>query len=122
MTTTTRSRSAKARLRAARSEAQVAAVRVRRDGHAFWNRFEEHRVAWLVAGGFASGLALSSLPRRFWAHIGGFAAAGAAVIARSMLAPMIAGALVAKQRQGGGEDAAANPAADVGRDEADPSA
>jgi hypothetical protein len=109
MTKPTTSRSAKARLRAARSEAQVAVLRVHHDGHALWTRFEEHRVAWLVAGGFIGGLALSSLPRRFWARIGGFAAASAAVVARSMLAPMIAGALVAKKQQGGGEDTAAEP-------------
>ena len=109
MTPKTTSRSAKARLRAARSEAQVAALRVHHDGHALWARFEEHRVAWLVAGGFVSGLALSSLPRRFWARIGGIAAASAAVVARSMLAPMIAGALVAKNQQKDGEDMTADP-------------
>lgn len=119
MTTKATSRSAKARLRAARSEAQLAARRVHNDGHALWSRFEQHRVAWLVAGGFVGGLALSSLPRRFWARIGGFAAASAAVVARSMLAPMIAGALVAKKQ---GADAAAEEATDSGQDGADSSA
>jgi hypothetical protein len=54
----------------------------------------------IIAGGFVSGIALSSLPSRAWRKIGGAAATCAALVARSVLTPMIAGAIVARRADG----------------------
>ena len=75
----TTARLAKIRMRAATAELAVARSGIKR--------------------GFASGMALACLPPRLWARIGALAGGGAALLARSMLTPMIAGALMARKQQ-----------------------
>jgi hypothetical protein len=59
-------------------------------------RFRDHRVAWILGGGFVGGFALAFAPRRFWAGVGALVGSSAALAARSVLTPMIAGALLAR--------------------------
>jgi hypothetical protein len=94
----TTARTAKTRIRNARTELALARSEVRRDLEPWRATFDRHRTAWIVAGGFAGGLALAWLPTRLWARIGAVAGSGAAMAARSLLTPMIAGALIARKQ------------------------
>ena len=104
-------RSAKARLRAAQSETAAAAAALRDDAAALKAWLARHRTALIVSGGFAAGFALSSLPRRLWSGVGAFAAGTAAAVARSLLTPMLAGAVLARRTNSGAAPARANGAA-----------
>lgn len=57
--------------------------------------FCRHRVAWIVGGGLLGGWALNWLPLRAWARIGAAIGGTGALLARSFLTPLIAGALLA---------------------------
>lgn len=93
----TTARMAQTRIRTARAELDSAHAGIER-GIAPWRRsFERRRTAWIVAGGFAGGFALSFLPPRLWARIGSLVGSSAAVMARSLVTPMIAGALLARK-------------------------
>jgi hypothetical protein len=92
----TTARAAKTRIRTARTELALAQSELRHDIEPWREAFNRRRTTWILAGGFASGLALAWLPRRLWATIGSVAGGGAALMARSLLTPMIAGALVAR--------------------------
>jgi hypothetical protein len=96
--TMTAARTAKTRIRTARAELALARSEVRRDLEPWREAFNRHRTAWIVAGGFAGGLALAWLPTRLWAKVGAVAGSGAAMAARSLLTPMIAGALLARKQ------------------------
>lgn len=98
----------KARLKAAQSEIEPLQIALQRDFAAVRTWAARHRGVLAIAGGFVGGLALSALPRRFWRGVGGAAAGTAAAMARSMLAPMIAGALFAKRQTSKASDPA-NP-------------
>ena len=95
----TTARLAKIRMRAATAELAVARSGIKRDLAPWRAAFNRRRAVWIVAGGFASGMALACLPPRLWARIGALAGGGAALLARSMLTPMIAGALMARKQQ-----------------------
>lgn len=94
----TTARTAKTRIRTAQAELAVAQKGIKRDLEPWREAFNRRRTAWIVAGGFAGGLALAWLPRRLWATIGSMAGSGAALAARSLLTPMIAGALIARKQ------------------------
>jgi len=104
-------RSARARLRVAQSETMAAEAGFRREAAVLRAWFDQHRTACIVAGGFVGGLALSSLPRRAWSRIGAVAGGGAAALARSLLTPMIAGALLARRQAASATTAPAGDAA-----------
>jgi hypothetical protein len=74
-------------------------------------RLRKHRNALILGGGFASGLALTFLPPRWWARIGAFAGATAATVARSALTPAIVGAAMAQFRHNDASSASAQAAA-----------
>jgi hypothetical protein len=88
------------RLRTAHAQARLEAARskFRRDTAPLRAAVARHRAAWLVAGGFAGGMALGLLPRRVWSGIGALLGSVASVVARSMFAPIVAGAVVARNR------------------------
>jgi len=92
----TTARAAKTRIRTARTELASAQSELRHDLEPWREAFNRRRTTWILAGGFVGGLALAWLPRRLWAGIGAVAGSGAALMARSLLTPMIAGALVAR--------------------------
>jgi polyferredoxin len=94
----TTARAAKTRIRTARTELALAQSGIKRDLAPWREAFNRRRTAWIVAGGFAGGLALAWLPPRLWAKIGSVAGSGAALAARSLLTPMIAGALLARKQ------------------------
>ena len=93
----TTARLAKTRMRKATAELVVARSGIKRDLAPWRAAFNRRRTVWIVAGGFASGMALAWLPPRLWARIGALTGSGAALVARSMLTPMIAGALMARK-------------------------
>ena len=93
----TTARKAQTRIRTARAELDSARAGIERDIAPWRRSFERRRTAWLVAGGFAGGFALSFLPPRVWARIGALVGSSAAVVARSLVTPMIAGALLARK-------------------------
>ena len=94
----TTARAAKTRIRTARTELALAQSGIQRDLAPWREAFNRRRTAWIVAGGFAGGLALAWLPPRLWAKIGSVAGSGAALAARSLLTPMIAGALLVRKQ------------------------
>jgi predicted lipid-binding transport protein (Tim44 family) len=97
------------RLRAAAAQLRLEAARgrFRRDTAPLRAAFARHRAAWLVAGGLAGGLTVGMLPRRFWSRIGAVLGSAGGILARSVLAPMVAGVIVARDRG----DVAARPPA-----------
>jgi hypothetical protein len=84
-------------MRKATAELAVARSGIKRDLAPWRAAFNRRRTVWIIAGGFAGGMALALLPRRVWSRIGAVAGGGAALVARSVLTPMIAGALVARK-------------------------
>ena len=97
---TTSVRKAKSQIQTARTELDSARAGIDRDLAPWRDRFRQHRTAWIVAGGFAGGFALSWLPPKLWARIGSVVGGSAAIVARSLLTPMIAGALLARKDAG----------------------
>jgi hypothetical protein len=93
------SRRTNPQLRAALAQDRLEAARSKfRHVAAPWRAvFARHRAAWLVAGGFAGGLAVSMLPRGFWSKLGTLLGSAGAVVARAMFAPALAAA-VARDR------------------------
>jgi hypothetical protein len=63
-------------------------------------RMRRHRSALILCGGFASGLALTFFPPRWWARIGAFAGSSAATAARSAFTPAVITAVLAHFRRG----------------------
>lgn len=94
----TTARMAKIRMRKATSELAAARSGIERDLEPWREAFNRRRTAWIVAGGFAGGMALAWLPPRLWGRIGAVAGRSAALVARSLLTPMIAGALLARKQ------------------------
>ena len=94
----TTARLAKTRMRKATAELAVAGSGIKRDLAPWRAAFNRRRTVWIVAGGFAGGMALAWLPPRLWARIGAVAGSGAALAARSVLTPMIAGALLSRKQ------------------------
>lgn len=88
------------RLRTALAQARLEAARSRFRRHTAPLRaaIARHRDAWLVAAGFAGGMALGLLPRRLWSGIGALLGRAASIVARSMFAPIVAGAVTARNR------------------------
>ena len=62
-------------------------------------RLRRHRSALILCGGFASGLALTFFPPRWWARIGAAAGSTAATAARSAFTPAIIGAVLGHFRR-----------------------
>ena len=91
----------KARIRTARTEMNAARVAFLRDSLPLRTILQRHRTAFIVAGGFVSGFALSSFSPRLWSRVGAVVASGTALVARSIVTPMIAGAIMARQQTDG---------------------
>jgi hypothetical protein len=89
------------RAAAAQRNVVAAHARVANDLVPLCAAFARHRSAWIVGGGLVSGFALAFLPRRLWSGIGALLGGTAALVARSVVAPMIAGAIVARERPAG---------------------
>lgn len=87
------------RIRVRAAQARVEAARLELTGHAVALKsiMQRRRTALIVGSGVVTGLAAGLLPTRFWARIGAFVGGTAAIVARSMLTPMIAGALLARK-------------------------
>jgi hypothetical protein len=88
--------SAQARVGEAQIKLAIAELQLEKSSRPLRARLRAHRAAVIVVGGFTSGLALSLLPVRWWGHIGSALAKIAAGVARSALAPTLAGAAMAQ--------------------------
>ena len=88
------------RLRAAAAQLRLESARRRfRDDTAPLRAgFARHRAAWLLTGGFAGGFAVGMLPRGLWSGLGAMAGSIGAMLVRSVLTPMLAGAVVARDQ------------------------
>ena len=84
------------RVRAA--QARVEAARLELTGHvaALRATLERRRTTLILGSGFVTGLAMGVLPTRIWSRIGAVLGGTGALLARSMLTPMVAGALLAR--------------------------
>ncbi len=89
-------RTAQDRVVEAQLELDMAHAALARDTTPLRTSLRRHRAAWIVAGGVVGGFALSWLPPRTWAKVGAFVGGSTAMIARSMLTPMIAGAIMSR--------------------------
>lgn len=94
-----KTKAARARMRAAQHDLEFAQGALRRDLVPVRAWVRRHRSACIVAGGLLSGFALAALSPRLWGRIGAAFGSSAAILARSVLTPIIAGAVVARQRQ-----------------------
>jgi predicted lipid-binding transport protein (Tim44 family) len=88
------------RVAAAQLRLENARRRFRHDTAPLRAEFARHRAAWLLAGGFAGGIAVGMLPRRLWSGLGAMLGSIGAIAVRSLLAPVVAGAVVARDRGG----------------------
>ncbi|HEY8011896.1 MAG TPA: hypothetical protein VIE67_12960 [Rudaea sp.] len=89
----TSARSAAERVRTAQTELDMAHLTLVRDTTPIRASFRRHPIAWIVTGGLLGGFALSWLPTRLWTKIDATIAGGGALLARSLLTPLIVGAL-----------------------------
>lgn len=96
MTAATRA-SLRQRADAVERDADAARRRLAADTATLRAAFERRRATWIVSGGLASGFVLGLLPPRLWARIGAAIGGTAAIVARSVMAPMIAGAIIARR-------------------------
>jgi hypothetical protein len=92
-------KSAQTRVLAAQAELDAAHDALAQSAAPLEASIKRRKTTWILAGGFVGGLALSLLPTRLWARIGAIAGGGAAFAARSMLTPIIAGALMSRTQQ-----------------------
>ncbi len=83
-------------MRAAQAELDAAHRALARSTAPIEASIRRRRATWILAGGFFGGLALSSLSPRLWTRIGALVGGASALLARSVLTPMIAGALVSR--------------------------
>ena len=84
------------RVAAAQLRLESARARFRSDTAPLRAEFSRHRAAWLLAGGFAGGFAVGMLPRALWSGLGAVTGSISAILVRSVLTPMLAGAIVAR--------------------------
>lgn len=91
--------SAGARVKAA--QIRVEAARLELAGHTSALRALVHRrrATLIVGAGLATGMAAGLMPVRAWARAGALIGGIGALVARSVLTPMIAGALIARQER-----------------------
>jgi hypothetical protein len=90
--------SAQERVRNAEAELAVAENNLQRSARPLRAQLQHHRSATLLLGGFATGVALTLLPTRWWGRIGAVAGTLSAAAARSLLTPAFMGAAFAKLR------------------------
>ena len=91
-------RSPQQRVLEAEAELAAAELALHNSARPWRKRTQEHRAATILIGGLASGFALALLPLRWWAGVGAFAGRTLAIVARSALAPALAGAAVSHIR------------------------
>lgn len=94
-----RKASAAARVSAARADLAIAESALEKSARSWRLRIHRHREALVLFGGFASGLALTLLPPRWWARLGAIVGATAAGAARASLTPVIVGVALAQVRR-----------------------
>ena len=88
--------SAAARVREAQAELARAEYNLAQTAELWRRGLRRHRTAVLLGSGFASGLAVSLLPVRWWGRIGAVVGSVGAAAARSFLTPAFLGAAVGK--------------------------
>jgi hypothetical protein len=91
---------AAARVRQAQAELAVAERELAKSALPWRRHLQRHRSALTLFGGFASGLALTLLPSRWWERTGALVGSMAAGVARSAFTPAIIGAVIAQIRRG----------------------
>lgn len=84
------------RVAAAQLRLEGARKRFRDDTAPLRAGFARHRAAWLLAGGFAGGFAVGMLPRGLGSGLGAMAGSIGGILVRSVLTPMLAGAVIAR--------------------------
>jgi hypothetical protein len=82
----------------AQDRLESARSRFRHDTAPWRAAFARHRAAWIVAGGFAGGLAVGMLPRGFWSKVATLLASSGAVVARTAFAPALANVMARRDR------------------------
>ena len=92
--------SIKARVNEAQADVNMARAELADSLAVIRTRMRNHRTGVILGAGLISGFALSLLPTKLWARVGAVLGATGALVARSVLAPMIAGALIARENQG----------------------
>jgi hypothetical protein len=92
--------SIKARVNEAEADVNVAGAELADSLALIRMRIRKHPTAVLLGSGLLAGFALSILPTKLWARVGAVVGATGALVARSVLAPMIAGALIARENHG----------------------
>jgi hypothetical protein len=83
-------------VRQAQAELALAELQLAKSTWPLRRDLHRHRNALILFGGFATGLALTFLPPRWWARIGAAVGATAAGLARSALTPAVVGAVLAR--------------------------
>ena len=93
------------RSRVVAAQARVDATRVELTGHVAALRaiVQRRRKTLIVGSGLVAGVAVGLLPIRFWGGFGAMLGTVGALVARSMLTPMVAGALLARHGQSTGD-------------------
>ena len=96
------SNGARARVQAAQAQLSMAETNLAHTVQPWRARLREHRTAFVLAGGFATGLAVTLLPTRWWGRIGALAGSIAgtlgAAAAKSFVTPALMGAALARKK------------------------
>ena len=90
--------SAQQRVHQAEAELALAETNLERSAYPMRTQLQHHRSATLLLGGFATGVALTLLPTRWWGRIGALAGTLTAAAARSLLTPAFIGAAIGRMR------------------------
>lgn len=96
------SKGARARVQAAQAELSMAETNLAHTVQPWRVKLREHRTAFVLAGGFATGLAVALLPTRWWGRIGALAGSVAGTVvaaaAKSFVTPAVMGAALARKK------------------------
>lgn len=84
------------RVRAAQARVEAARLELSRDVAALRALVERRKTSVILGSGFVVGLAMGVLPTKVWAKVGAMIGGTGAILARSMVTPMVAGALMAR--------------------------
>lgn len=94
-----KSTSASARVRRAQAELIAAQNALERNARPWYLWWCKHRSHIAIGGGLIGGLALTLLPPRWWARVGAAVGESTAIAARSVLVPVLIGALLPQARR-----------------------
>jgi len=100
------SNGARARVEAAQAELAAAETNLAHTVEPWGAKLRAHRTALVLAGGFATGLAVALLPTRWWGRIGALAGSIAGTVgaaaAKSFVTPAVMGAALARKKMADG--------------------